>query len=246
MLHKVSQLEATNTRSFRFKLFLYGFLGAAILLLIAGLAAPTVIRSAKKPDQTEAISNLRQIGLALFEFEAEYRSFPSEATVAEVSKRHPKHGLDLTGTSSNALFRQLFAVQITQSEQMFYAKAYGASKPDGNITSGHLLEKGEVGFGYITIPGISTESDPTLPLAFAPINPGTRKFDPKAFKGKAAILLTDNSARTLDINEDGHAIYQGYNILSPTHPIWKGRTPTIHYPELDPPPAPNFFQKIFH
>lgn len=225
-------------------------IGLGIFILLGLIASLFLLREAtlrnraKSRDAQEATSNARQIGLALFEFETEYGEFPSPATRPLVEKDFGT-SIDLSGTSSNALFRQLFAVGYTQSEQMFYAKAHGATKPDGDITPGHLLEKGEVGFGYITMPGISTESDPILPIAFAPIIPGTRKFDPKAFKGKAAIPLTDNSVRSLDIDENGHAIYQNKDVLAPTHLIWKGRTPTIHYPELDPPPAPNFFQKIF-
>jgi len=231
-----------DSKSFSWQLWLFLAIGTILLIV---LTAPMLVKQRGPHDQGDATSNLRQIGLALFEFETEYGAFPSEATVTEVTKRNPGHTFNLSGTSSNALFRQLFAVQITQSEQMFYAKAHGATKPDGDITPGHLLEKGEVGFGYITMTGISTEAEPILPIAFAPIIPGTRKFDQKAFKGKAAILLTDNSVRSLVIDEDGQAIYQGHDILSPAHPIWKGRTPAIHYPELDPPPAPNFSQKIF-
>ncbi|RYD29397.1 MAG: prepilin-type N-terminal cleavage/methylation domain-containing protein, partial [Verrucomicrobiaceae bacterium] len=47
-----------------------------IIAALAGLTAPMVIRQRKKADQTEAVSNARQVGLALFEFETEYGSFP--------------------------------------------------------------------------------------------------------------------------------------------------------------------------
>jgi hypothetical protein len=40
--------------------------GSILLLTIAGLTTPMVIRSSKKSDLTEAISNARQIGLALY------------------------------------------------------------------------------------------------------------------------------------------------------------------------------------
>ncbi|GEM_PF-2333929 len=78
-----------------------------IVFLLAGLTAPMTIRCRKKPEQTEATSNLRQIGLALFEFETEYGSFPSQATVAKVTAEYPDHGLDLSGKSSNSLFRRI-------------------------------------------------------------------------------------------------------------------------------------------
>jgi len=227
-----------DSKAFSWRLWLFLAIGA---ILVIALAAPVFIKRKGGCDQTEQVSNARQIGLALFEFETEYGTYPSEATAAEVTKNHPDHGLDLSGTSSNALFRQLFAARITQSEQMFYAKAHGATKPDGVITPGHLLERGEVGFGCIS--GISTEGNPAGVVAFAPIIPGTTKFDPKPFDGVAVFLRVDNSVLSIRINRDGHAIYHGHDILSPTHPIWEGRIPTIHYPELDPPPS--FFQRLF-
>ena len=140
----------------------------------------------------EQVSNLRQIGLALFEFEIEYGAFPNDATAAKITAEHPEHGLDLSSNSSNAIFRQLFAARMTQSEAMFYAKAYSATKPDGDIRPGHVLKKGEVGFAYIA--GISSEDNPNTIVAFAPIIPGTTKFDPKPFEGKAAFLRNNNSA----------------------------------------------------
>ena len=202
----------------------------AIILTIGILAAPLFIHKSKcREGQTEQISNLRQIGLALFEFETEYGRYPDEGTAAEVTQAHPNQGLDLSGDSSNAMFRQLIAAGYTQSESMFYAKVAGARKPDGNITGGHALEKGEVGFGYVS--GLSTAGNLARIIAFAPIIPGTKKFDPKPFKGKAAFLRMDNSALSLPINENGQAILNGEDILSPDHPIWEGKDPRIHYPE---------------
>ena len=51
-----------------------------IIAALAGLTAPMVIRQRKKADQTEAVSNARQIGFALFEFETAYGSFPDATT----------------------------------------------------------------------------------------------------------------------------------------------------------------------
>jgi len=210
--------------------WLFWLVTVVIIIALAGLTAPMVIRCPKKPDQTEATSNLRQIGLALFEFEAEYGSYPSEETAKLVKEKHPTD-INLSGSSSNALFRQLFAAKITQSEQLFYAKNSGTKKPDGEITVGKLLEKGEVGFGYIA--GLSTKDNPARPIAFAPIIPGTTKFDPKPFDGKAVILRIDNSVTSLNIDENGNAVSGGQNILSPEHPVW-GESVTnldIRYPE---------------
>jgi type II secretory pathway pseudopilin PulG len=221
--------ELLNRQPKWFKPVFYGCIVASILFALAVLTAPVVLRSRKKSPQTEATSNVRQIGLALFEFETEYGTFPNAETAKVVTTIYPSHGLDLSGKSSNALFRQLFAANITQSEAMFYAKVKGSRKPDGDISPSNALERGEVGFGIIA--GLSTAGDPARPTVFCPIIPGTDRFDPKPFDGKAVILRVDNSVTSMTIDKSGHVIFEGENILSPIHPIWKGKAPDIRYPE---------------
>jgi hypothetical protein len=97
------------------------------------------------------------------------------------------------------------------------------------VTPGEALKKGEVGFSYIT--GLSFKDDPLTPIVLTPLIPGTTKFDPKPFNGKAIVLHIDNSVRTYDINKDGHVYDKGIDILSAKHPIWKGKAPDIRYPE---------------
>ncbi len=66
-----------------------------IIASLAGLTAPMVIRQRKKADQTQAISNARQIGLALFEFESEFGSYPdTRATVEIFVLTNMPHSLD--------------------------------------------------------------------------------------------------------------------------------------------------------
>ncbi len=183
-----------------------------------------------KPYQTEATSNLYMVGTALREFEEAYNSFPSESTVALVNETNPKHRLNLSGKSSNALFRQLFAAGLTQSEQMFYAKVQGTQKADNDISPGETLKKGEVAFGYIA--GLSYAGNPALPTAFCPIIPGTDRFDAKPFKGKAVVLRCDGSVTSFNIDKNGHVVIGGINILSAANPIWGGEKPDIRYPDL--------------
>ncbi len=201
---------------------------ASVLFLIVLLVAPLMIRTRGPHHLGEAHSNARQLGLALFEFEIEYGAFPNSSTIAQMESIHGTT-IDLTGTSSNALFRQLFAAQITQSEQMFYAKTKDSKRPDGDITPGHLLEPGENAISYIT--GLTSKDDPATPIALTPMIPGTTNFDHKTFDGKAVLLFIDNSARTFDIAKDGHIYDKGIDLLSPKHPVWKGKAPDIRYPE---------------
>lgn len=206
-----------------------------ILILLGSVAAIFIWQEVRMRQRSEgyryaqAVSNARQIGLALMEFDIEYGSYPNKTTVPLVAKSHPAHGYDLSGTSSNALFRQLFAAGLTQSEAMFYAEVNGTKKPDGDISPRELLKTGEVGFGYIA--GLSSEGNPARPIAFCPIIPGTDRFDPKPFKGKAVILRVDNSATSVNIDKNGHAMVGGKNLLSPENPIWDGQAPDIRYPK---------------
>jgi hypothetical protein len=211
-------------RVFIILLLLLGSLVAFVLLL------PFLIRSPHEGrNRSQVVHGSRQIGLALLEFDAEYGTFPNDLTSAEVTKKLPEHGYDLASTSSNALFRQFFAADITQSEQMFRIRMPGFRRPDDIITPGKLLEPGENGFSYIS--NLSSKDDPLTPIVLTPLIPGTAKFDPKPFDGKAIILHIDNSVRTYDIHKDGHVYDKGINLLSPANPIWKGKAPDIRYPE---------------
>ena len=191
----------------RFWIFL-----VALVSLLYGFGKPRVIDGCgKSAVVVEATSNARQIGLALFEFDREYGAYPSEATATLVTKKRPDHGYDLSGKSSNALFRQLFAAEIIQSEAIFHAKADGIEMPDGDFSAGNALAPGEVAFGYVA--GLSTEGNPGRVLAFCPIIPGTDRFDPKPFDGKAVVLRMDNSVTSLSINEDGYAMLGGKTLF---------------------------------
>lgn len=181
-----------------------------------------VIRSHKKSDQTEAVSNARQIGLALFEFDTKYGKYPDASTISAVSKDAATDSnlskLKLGTKSSNDYFRQLLAGAFIQSEKMFYAKISGAKKPDNNIEGAEALKKGECGFAYLA--GLSSNGNPSRPLIVTPLIPGTDRFDPKRFDGKAIILKMDNSVTSMNINSSGHVMLDGKNLLDPTNPVW--------------------------
>jgi hypothetical protein len=215
-----------------FKPVFKGFIVASVLFviaLVALLSTPWMIRGNHHgADLTEALSNARQLGLALLEFESDYGAYPNESTKAAVEKDHGT-AIDLTGSSSNALFRQLFATEMTGSENSFYAKTKGSKKPDGDISPSHLLEPGECGFSYIA--GVSITGGAKTPLVLTPLIPGTTKFDHKPFDGRAIVLFTDNSVRSFAIENDGHIYDKGIDLLSPKHPVWKGKAPDIRYPE---------------
>lgn len=206
-----------------------GYLGVVILGIagLAGLTAPMVIRQRKKADQTEAVSNARQIGLALFEFEAEYGSFPNDSTAAVVADTTKTERV--SGTTSNARFRQLIRAGIMQSEMPFHARVPGSHNPDNMMDGDHALQVGECSFSYVE--NLVTDDKVARPIAMTPLISGSTRFDPQPFDGKAVILWTDNSVRSLPIDRNsGQVIFDGKNLLDPSHPIWGGKPPVIAWP----------------
>ena len=188
-----------------------------IIAALAGLTAPMVIRQRKKADQTEAVNNARQVGIALFEFETEYGSFPDDSTGDAVAKATDT--TKITGTSSNDKFRQLVRSGIAQSESMFYAKTAYTKKPDGVFTTDQqALADGEVGFGIITKQddtGLSAAGNPSRPIIAAPFAvamDGT--FDSDFYDGKAVILKLDNSVTSFAIvKSSGNVLNNGRKLL---------------------------------
>lgn len=205
--------------------------GSIGLFLLAALVAPLVLRSKKKSNQTQATNNARQIGMALFDFESEYGRFPDETAVAEV-KRQAGTTWDLKSETSNDLFRQLIVAGITQTEEMFYAKVYGAKKPTNLAgTEADALARGECGFAYLP-PGKLAGLDSSRPLAVTPLIPGTTLFDPVPFEGKAVMLKADNSVQSYPIRDDGRAIVNGRDLFDPSQLYWSGAPLVIKWPDL--------------
>ncbi len=200
-----------------------------VVLGLAALTAPMVIRCPRKADQTEAVSNARQVGLALFEFREEYGSFPSAAT-ADAVRFNTNTDLKFGTKTSNDFFQQLLGSNIASSEVMFYAKGKGVKKGDNVFTGDKALEKGNCGFSYFA--GARKTDNTARPLMVAPMIPGTDRFDAKIFKGKAVVLRNDNSVTSMNINKDGHILIDGRNLMDPGHPIWDGHAPVIAWPDL--------------
>jgi hypothetical protein len=202
---------------------------SSIVGLFALLCFPRVIRSHRDPSQTEAVNKARQIGMALFEFEAEYGRLPDATTIAEVRRRKGS-SLPLRTTTSNDFFRQLISADIVQNERIFYAKIKGCKKLGMWGVPSEDVAKGECGFSYLA--GLSSKGNPSRPVVVTPLVPGTDHFDSKPFNGKAIILRLDNSVTSMPINRDGRVMSNGVNLLDPTNPVWGGEKFTIAWPDL--------------
>jgi hypothetical protein len=200
--------------------------GASIII---GLSNPIDRRGRKAAASTEALNNVRQIGISLHEFEETYGRFPDATTIARV-KAETGTPLSLDDRSSNKLFRQLIANGL-KSEKPFRALSkITPRKPDDlYLRDDNALAPGECAFAYI--PGLSSKDPGTPPVVMAPLIPGTRIFDPKPFQGKAVVLFVDDSARTLPLDESGRAILNGMDIFDPRQPFWNGKMPDIKWPE---------------
>ncbi|MFT3991118.1 MAG: prepilin-type N-terminal cleavage/methylation domain-containing protein [Luteolibacter sp.] len=176
----------------------------AILAVLAGFATPQLLRQKKKGDLMQATNNIRQVGLALTDFEQEYGSYPDHST-AETVKQNTETQLDLSGTTANDYFRQLIASDICKSETIFYAKTGFTKKPDDVLnTTETALGKGEVGFGYIMNgeSGFSTSGSPSRPILAAPLlfPFADGQFDADTYDSNAVIWKVDGSATSVRIS----------------------------------------------
>jgi hypothetical protein len=199
---------------------------APIIWLLPGLIG---VRSCRGHHPTsEVIRNMRQLGLVLFEFKSEYGKYPDMDSMNVVSENA---GAELRPTieSSNDVFRQLIVSGVAQNETIFHFRTRDGKKPDNVMSGQRMLEKGEVGFSYIS--GLSPEENPSRPLIIAPLVPGTDRFDPEPLDGTAVILATDGSFKIMQIEKDGHVRVDGMNVLDPKHPVWAGEKWKLLWPE---------------
>ncbi|MDB6080036.1 MAG: hypothetical protein JWO82_3783 [Akkermansiaceae bacterium] len=228
-----SPAPAAPRSRFRFRFRLLPVMVAGVVIVGFCLSVwPQIAKQKKAADQVRAISNLKAIGLALQEFQSEYGRYPDESTAITV-KAATKTNLDLSGTSSNRLFRQ-FLVTGLKSEKIFYAPQPGHRWGDDRFDDdAHALEPGEVGFGYLTGEADSNAWTPTAILAVAPLVHGTPRFNPEPYRNLAPVLLKDNSVGVRSVGADGLSMrpQDPQNIFDASAPYWGGHAPVIHWAE---------------
>ena len=210
-----------------------------IIAALAGLSAPMILRQRKAADRTEAISNAKQLSLALLEFDQEFWSFPDDTTAEQMQENQVTDLTPLTGNTSNDYLRQLIGYGV-QSEDIFYAKTQYTRPPDNVTTQGNALESGEVGFGYVMLEqgvGQSTSGNPGRPVLVAPLLDANTnwEFDVDPYGGKAVVLKLDASAEApLIRNQDKNVTVGGGKTLQDTgeDTVWGTATnPTLVAPE---------------
>lgn len=209
-----------------------GFLILSFILIIFGYLYLVSRSTRGDPEisrvRTEMTSNLRQLGLALLEFEIEYGKFPDASTIDEV-KKNSGTSLTLNDSSSNDLFRQLLSGKIVQSERMFRVYGRTSKLPDEHFDNDtNALAAGECGVAYVVGPP-SVQGSPR-PIAFGPVKPGTRSIDSELMKGVVMVLFTDLTVQWFHLDAKG-VISIPANPFDPSRPVWNGKPLEIKWPK---------------
>lgn len=189
----------------------------AIIATLAGVGVPVIIAQQKKGARSEAVANAKSIGLAMFNFDQDYGSYPSagdNSTAAQVRENNPSSGYTFGSQYSNDYFRQLIAAGHADSERVFYAKAPYTKKPDNNIKGVKALGPGEVGFAYIMasanepVPSSGNSGRPLVAAAvYNGLTDGT--FDPDVYDRRAVVLRIDQSAQDLAVRPSDKKVLVG-------------------------------------
>jgi hypothetical protein len=185
--------------------------------------------------QNQAIENLRQIGLALFKFEAEYGGFPDDKTAAKLKEARGIKA-DLGTRTANDCFLLLIAAHLIEDPKVFTFE-----KPDPPENhEGHDHEEGhhhhhhhhsveKCLFAFVSVP--TAKGHPLKPLAVAPLIKGKTTFDPEALGGSAVILRLDKSVVIAPIDKDGRVMLEGMDLFDPGQAFWDGAVPPVKWPE---------------
>lgn len=193
----------------------------AIIAALAGFAVPAILGAKKKADQTEAINNARQIGIALAQFQENYGSNPSTTTAAAISS---EGNTDVqSGASANALLSQLLATRTLEGKAVFYVKATGVLKVSQTAQDSNMrqLAAGQCGFGYVTIDastGISSANNGAYPVLVTPFKAlNNADFDNAPFNGEVVVLRNDSSVQKYKLSSQDNTLkFNGQNYLSRT------------------------------
>ncbi len=199
----------------------------AIIALLAGVAYGPILNQINKGHQMQALSNMKNVYVAMEAFKGQrgIGNYPDDNTarvLGETKKYMSSYG-KLEGETSNDYFRQLLSSDSV-TEENFYAKVQTpeggvTTEPDGIVDDGKALAPGEVGISYVmakTTTGkklgiggkggvrplmvtsvLSAEDGSTVVPA------GAIRFDDESFRGNVLIYKTDNSAATIELDENG-------------------------------------------
>jgi len=199
-----------------------------IVSSLSAISSPIILRQVKRSRVTTAINNMKDIWHGLNDFSDAYGELPSAVTAKKIFMK-------MADGSANSYLQQLFMSGIVADEKPFFVKGVpGSTEPDGDIGDGKVLEAGENSFAYVKGCGDLKKADANRPILITPLvkEGGVIKADRSAFANKATVLRADGSVIIFDIGLEGEIITPQGNLLSPKHPIWKGKGVDIAMPKL--------------
>lgn len=198
----------------------------SLAAMVAPLAMAQESDQKVKARQLQAVTNARQIGLALFEFETEYGSFPDDKTAVEV-KKATNTTAEVKAVTANDCFFQLIAANLVQTDRIFSID--DAAAPEKQEKPKPQEKVNKCFFAYLS--GMNAAGNPGRPVLVAPLVNGKTIFDTQILGRKAVILRVDNSVTLLPIEPDGRVLINGKDIFDPQQPFWNGKVPPIKWPE---------------
>ncbi len=164
-----------------------------IIAILAGIALPVYSTIQERGQQTKALANAKQVGLAL-------RLFAGDNSGA-----YPGSGIeDNAIENSNEAFRELIPGYV-DSEKIFHYKVVPwAAGPDEDTSDGKVLEAGENMWAFVT--NLTDTSKSTAPLMMdATATEGSAEWDTEdetaiggVWKGtKAIVIFNDQSGQLI-------------------------------------------------
>jgi hypothetical protein len=112
------------------------------IAVLAGLAAPVILKQRHAADRTEVINNARQLNIAMIDFDSDYGSFPSDKLVAEEPA--------FAGLTGPRVLEQLEVADCVKGLDRL------------------LAVRGEANAKWYYFPGMSTSGDPGRPVLVTP------------------------------------------------------------------------------
>jgi len=234
---KEAQIEIQTPTNWAF--FIKWFvLTTLATVVIAAIMMPSIKKSGKKMEMTQAVSNSKQIYLVLMDFESDMGYFPDDASAAKKPVLSSFHG-----NSSNDYLGQLLEGGYTKSEEIFFAydKRFKNEKPDDVIfPPSRILEQHECGFAYVMVEdkgtrrGLSTSDPGSLPILLTPLVNEWGSMDMKSHKGRRVHLRVDGSARSDLLDPIDHKIHlrEGGTLLeSGPSTMWANLKPVVLLPD---------------
>lgn len=231
---KITYADPTRNYRRRWPAWKWLLLAAGGLIVLFGLLAPFVFNSPQGygHEKIRSLNNMRQIGISLYNFEYEFKSFPNDQTIQMVHERHPESTIPLGRSSSNDYFHQLFAAEIVSDPGIFHGHGVSTRRSTEVMEGEPPLPPGACGFAYIIRDAATTPDD--TPILVYPLVRGKLIFDKELCKrwgNKALMLHGDLGARSHPIDSSGRMIIDGRDVFDPDHPHWHGRSFRVAWPE---------------